>query len=211
MTLRWRYETWRKLYVREEGSFGRLPLYVRALAAELLKLCDEHGCIDLGGKPATEVIAFRLGATRGDRRLLAMHVPMLIADGYLVEVSPDTLLVRNFIDAQTSQTGRDRLRDGEATAAPRDRDGRATAAQRPSDEVPTAVQRPTHGRATETEPTIEYDEDPSRSSVPSVPGLPISPPKAPRIGPRAAHVDPHPEGARGQEHYKPPGKGRFGR
>jgi hypothetical protein len=98
--MRWRYERWVKLYTKEEGSFAQLPLYVRALAAMLLKLADQDGCIHLGGKEPWLAIAFQLGADASDRRLLRKHLPVLIADGYLVQEGHD-LFVRNFTVAQT--------------------------------------------------------------------------------------------------------------
>jgi hypothetical protein len=90
---------WVKLYVREEGSFAQLPLYVRALGAELLKICDSTGRIALRGKAPWDAVAFQLGADLSDRRLLKKHIPLLIADGYLAVIGGD-LLVRNFAAAQ---------------------------------------------------------------------------------------------------------------
>jgi hypothetical protein len=90
---------WVKLYVREEGSFAQLPLYVRALGAELLKICDSTGRIALRGKAPWDAVAFQLGADLSDRRLLKKHIPLLIADGYLAVIGGD-LLVRNFADDQ---------------------------------------------------------------------------------------------------------------
>lgn len=100
MSLRWRSEGWRKLYVREEGSFAQLPLYVRALAAELLKAADSRGRIECRGKEPWRAIAWRMGATRGDRRMLQRDIPLLIKDGYLV-VDPATgdVIIRNFLSA----------------------------------------------------------------------------------------------------------------
>ncbi len=98
MALRWRHEGWRKLYVREEGTFAQLPLYARALAAELLKIIDSAGRIDCNGKEPWRAIAWRLGATRGDRRMLKRDLDLLLEDGYLVR-DPQTgdLIVRNFL------------------------------------------------------------------------------------------------------------------
>jgi hypothetical protein len=97
--MNWRHETWRKLYVREEGTFAQLPLFTRGLAAELLKICDDSGVIALGGKPLVNVIAFRLGATTGDRRLLPSAVAALFQDGYLIP-GPDCVRMKNFVPAQ---------------------------------------------------------------------------------------------------------------
>lgn len=162
MALRWRYETWRKLYVREVGSFATLPLYARALAAELLKLCDDDGCIKLGGRAPVDAIAFQLGANRGDRRLLKMHVPMLLADGYLVHAG-DVLTVRNF---DVAQAGRDRI--SVAADPPPGHDG-ATTEQRPSDDATTTEQRPCNDRATKHELVVENHDCLSRSSFRDLP------------------------------------------
>lgn len=105
MTLRWRYETWRKLYVREEGTFAGLPLFARALAGELLKFADVNGRIPLGGKEPWLVVAQVGRAEMGERRLLRRLVPLLIADNYLV-VTGDWLWIRNMVPAQE---GRDRV------------------------------------------------------------------------------------------------------
>ncbi len=84
MSFRYRHEGWRKLYVREEGSFAQLPLYTRALAGQLLKLCDSQGKIACHGKEPWAAIAWRTGATRGDRRMLKRDVGLLLDDGYIV-------------------------------------------------------------------------------------------------------------------------------
>jgi hypothetical protein len=102
--MRWRRERWVKLYVKEEGSFAQLPLYVRALGAMLLKISDADGRICLRDKPPWEAVAFQLGADASDRRLLRKHIPILIADGYL-SLSGDSLVVRNFAAAQVGATG----------------------------------------------------------------------------------------------------------
>jgi hypothetical protein len=104
-----------KLYTKEEGSFAQLPLYVRALAAMLLKLADETGRISLRGKDPCAAVAFQLGADQGDRRLLRKHIPALIADGYLVLEGGD-LFVRNFTVAQT---GVDRVKLDSCTSETR--------------------------------------------------------------------------------------------
>lgn len=99
MSHRWR-SGWRKLFVREEGSFAQLPLYTRAFAAELLKIVDDRGRIDCLGKDPVAAIAWRLGATRGDRRLIKRDVGLLLKDGYLTR-DKDTgdLVIRNFVKA----------------------------------------------------------------------------------------------------------------
>ena len=74
---------WVKLWRDERGSFAGLPLFARALAAEILKLTDAHGVIHTGSRPHADYIAFALGADRSDRRLLQKYLPVLEADGYL--------------------------------------------------------------------------------------------------------------------------------
>jgi hypothetical protein len=154
--MRWRYERWVKLYAREEGSFSQLPLYVRALAAELLKICDENGRIVLRGKAPWDAIAFQLGADLGDRRLLKKHVPLLIADGYL-ELAGGDLFVRNFTVAQT---GVDRVR---VTTAPRTEPAANTIETRPERESDTTEERLDHERDTRTETTPQNQAGPVSS------------------------------------------------
>lgn len=95
----WERRRWRKLYIDEVGSFATLPLFARALAAELLKLAKDDGCIQLGGKQPAEMIAYTMGATQGDRRLLRVFLPMLLKDGYL-ELRDGDLWIRNLAEAQ---------------------------------------------------------------------------------------------------------------
>lgn len=97
--MRWELEPWRKLYRREEGSFALLPLYVRSLAAELLKFVDDDGRFFVGSHEPWEAIARTCGATTGDRRMLRQHVPMLLTDGYLVR-DGDYIRIRNLRPAQ---------------------------------------------------------------------------------------------------------------
>jgi uncharacterized phage protein (TIGR02220 family) len=107
MALRWKYETWRKLYVRETGSFAALSFYARCLARELLAMVDDEGLIHLKGRAPADAIAFQGGAATGDRRMLRRHVQELLEDGYIVHVG-DTLAMPNFIPAQQ---GVDRVPD----------------------------------------------------------------------------------------------------
>lgn len=100
MPLNWRREPWRKLYIREEGSFAGLPLLVRALAGELIKFGDDNGRIPLGGQDPASVICRRGGAEMGERRMVRRYVQVLLDDGYLV-VEGDALRIRNFKPAQT--------------------------------------------------------------------------------------------------------------
>lgn len=155
--MRWRYEKWVKLYVREEGTFSQLPLYVRALAGELLKICDQHGRIALRGKQPWEAVAFQLGADPSDRRLLRKHIPMLVADGYL-EVSGADMFVRNFTVAQT---GTDRVRTD--LDMPSEHESDASRA-RTEHEPCTSEARAVHEPCTTEEPSNDNQTGLSRRS-----------------------------------------------
>ena len=100
---------WRRLYVREEGPFALLPLYVRALAAELLKFVDDEGRLFVGDREPWEVIARLAGAEAGERRMLRQHLPILLADGFLVRDGA-YLVIRNFAVAQGASKGVGRAR-----------------------------------------------------------------------------------------------------
>lgn len=91
---------WRKLFCIERGPFAALPLYARALAAELLKFTDDEGRLWVGEGDPVPSLARRLGADTSDRRLLRQHIPMLLADGYLVREG-GYLVIRNQVEAQS--------------------------------------------------------------------------------------------------------------
>lgn len=146
--MNWRHETWRKLYCREEGTFAQLPLLARAIAGELLKLAGENGVITLGDKSLEEVVSFRLGATRSDRRILRSMLPLLFADGYLIP-GEGGVLIRNFEHAQ----GR-----------PRTGNDRGTTVSRPSNDGVTTGLRPGHEK-----PPNQAQPLKRPSVVPSVP------------------------------------------
>ena len=74
---------WFALWRREAGSFAQLPLLARGIFAEVLKLTDDDGVIDIGAREPAAAIAWALGADRADRRALEKYVPMLLADGCL--------------------------------------------------------------------------------------------------------------------------------
>jgi hypothetical protein len=140
---------WVKLYRGEEGSFAQLPLFARALAAELLKIADDEGCIYLGGRTIEEAIAWQLGATRGDRRLLKMFVPMLLVDRYLV-AEPDhgRVVIKSLKRIQSGEppmpepdTSRARSVTDGATTRPRQRNDGATTEPRRDHDHATTEQR----------------------------------------------------------------------
>lgn len=151
--MKFKHATWRKLYRDEEGSFARLPWFARAAAAELLKICDDAGRIDVGPGPDAEAparlaatAAFRMGATRGDRRLMAQLFPLLFDEGYLVWKAP-FVVVRNFVSAQ-------RRWDGEVADADHEQ---TTTEQRTDHEPTTTEQRQGHDGATKPELSTRKD------------------------------------------------------
>ena len=87
--------TWHKLYKQVSPSFAQLPLVTRAIAWEILRLADEQGQICLGHRSPVDAIAFMVGATKGDRRMLRRAIDELAADGYL-HVTDGHLAIRNF-------------------------------------------------------------------------------------------------------------------
>lgn len=109
--MKWGEVRWRRLYIREEGSFALLPLYVRALAGELLKFTDDDGRIFVGEREPWEVIARLAGAEIGERRMLRQHIPLLLKDGYLVRDGA-YIIVKNQVVAQ----GRDKRQAGTSHA-----------------------------------------------------------------------------------------------
>lgn len=79
-----RTDPWLPLWRQESGSFAQLPLFARALYCEVLKLTDDNGVIELGGKSPHEAVAYALGAYPVERRQLKKLLPVLIQDGCLV-------------------------------------------------------------------------------------------------------------------------------
>lgn len=178
MPIDWRHETYRRLFVLERGSFARLPALCRGLAAELLKLCDDQGHIDIGDEDPAAVVCRALGAHRGERRMIREYIPMLVADGYL-ERGESHLAIRNFSHAQS----RAQDRAAEAAKAPEDRD-EASRSQAPVNDLTTTGQRPVNDAATNGERTVNErstNVDLSTrnhvtpSGLPSLPSVPTLP------------------------------------
>ncbi len=100
------FDTWRRLYVHEEVAFGKLPVFARALAAELMRLCNDEGVIALDVPGLVEHLASR-EATKSERRtarrLVERWVADLIGEGYLVGAGRH-LAVKNFRIAQGFET-----------------------------------------------------------------------------------------------------------
>lgn len=171
--MKYKHATWLKLYRDEEGAFARLPFTARAYAKQLLLLCDDAGRIDVGEgedhvKLLVDTAGFRMGATRGDRRMMAMMFPLLFEEQYLVRRGR-FVVVRNFVAAQRRWSD-----DDDATTASRPSDDDATTEQPTGDEAATKRERPSNEAATETKLTPRKHDiaDASararaRSSVPS--------------------------------------------
>jgi hypothetical protein len=178
--MNWRYETWRRLYVREEGSFAALSYSAKALAAMLLKHCDDRGRIYArAGEPILDGLCARLGANRGERRTIRKAFGHLLKDGYLVEAGPGCLRIRNFTRAHGGV-------DGDTPPL------ETTPEQRPSSEPVTTVSpSSTDAAPTVSRPCLEPVATVSRpcteecvngpeslgtpADVPSVPFLPSRP------------------------------------
>ncbi len=98
--MNWDHETWRRLYVREEGSFAALPYTARALAGYLLKICDARGRIfPAHGEDIRDSICFRLGMSRSERRLNRPAIDQLLEDGYLVAGERGSVRIKNLARA----------------------------------------------------------------------------------------------------------------
>jgi len=87
---------------RHEGRAHDLSLYARALHAQLHRWVDGDGRIDarLDGELCESMarsLAFRFGATRGDRRLIAGHLRELVGVGAVV-LSAEGLELRALAD-----------------------------------------------------------------------------------------------------------------
>lgn len=85
--------SFRKLPIREDGEFAQLPLYVRGLAAMILKFSDKEGRFALGAQSPAEAVARRCGAERGERRRLAQDLQMLVDVDYLRLVNGALIIV----------------------------------------------------------------------------------------------------------------------
>jgi hypothetical protein len=157
-----------------------LPLYVRALAAELMKFCDDQGRIFVGGRAPWDAIARIARADMGERRLLKQHIPMLIADGYLVQ-DGQHLIIKNLERAQerrrpgSSGPGRnetgtteERTDDDLDTSLERIRNEPTTTSTRASNESGTRSETSARNDSTATlayagARSVQNREDPSRS------------------------------------------------
>lgn len=143
------FRTWRK----ETPRFRQLPLYVRAIAGEILKLTDDEGVIWIGDKAPSDAIAFALGATKGDRRMLVRDVEALLAAGYFRH-DGDRLVAANFRLWQDREPGDDVFEPPASRARTSNepttnRREPSTNEQRTGDEPPRTVNEPsTRGEST---------------------------------------------------------------
>jgi hypothetical protein len=155
--MKFRHAPWRKLYREEQGAFAQLPWLARAAAALLLKPTDDDGRIHIGAlrdgetcaEAMTRVIAFRMGATRSDRRMMPSLFNDLLGEGYLVHEG-EYVRIRNFVEGQARETSaiEPRRRHEPAANGPRTSSEPSTTAPR-TDREPTAnEQRAVHDSAT---------------------------------------------------------------
>lgn len=182
---------WFALWRRESGSFAQLPLIARGLFAEILKLTDDDGVIDIGERSPAEAIAWALGADRSDRRALAKYVPMLLADGCLVHEGT-TLRAPSFQRWQPTSkrtkpsnepttNGRDRATTGPRTSTTEPRSGRdgAATASRSGHETEAKSAEPlgsgSHSREEKRKEEIEESKD-TQSSPAEPPSATLDPP-----------------------------------
>jgi hypothetical protein len=127
---------WRKLYRHEPPDFKGLSVYVRGLAAELLKYAEEDGrLVPDDGKMALR-LAQSIGASVGDRRTLGRDINVLLADGYLVR-SDGWLRIRNMVTFQS----------GAAEESSRESNANAPRVQRERPASPTRTPRESNARS----------------------------------------------------------------
>lgn len=149
---------WRKLWCEERGTFATLPLYARALAAELLKIADEHGIIEIGRKSPVDYIAFVMGATQGDRRLLRQHLPMLEADGYL-RVEASRIVISAFQKWQGADPTDDASRERAANENGTSRERARTSSERDRNENEAKSPETLTRKSQDVEEDIEEEEE----------------------------------------------------
>lgn len=189
--MNWTYETWRKLYVRETGEFASLSWMARAVAAMLLKYVDDRGRIfPRAGEAVEDAICERMGAGRGERRMIKPAIAELLRDGHLVKVGTH-MRIKNFAQAQGRSIGADvvandqrTLHDDATTTPPPSNDSGATTS-RPWNDRGTTVQRPCNEESHKCASSFSSHHDvPSVPSGPSVPTpeSPLTPARDPADG-----------------------------
>lgn len=98
--MNWKHEKWRKLYLREVGTFAGLPLITRSIASYMLKLCDDDGVIAIRpGEELWRAVCARTGAATSERKIVKRACSELLSDGFLSPVEGG-VMVKNFGHAQ---------------------------------------------------------------------------------------------------------------
>lgn len=133
---------WRKLYTQEDGTFQDLPFLCRGTAAQLLKLANRDGVIELRQFDLADTVCRRMAAHPNERRQVRRYIEMLIEDGFVVPAENGHWRIRNFVAAQTPN------RRSEASAE------RAPALSRTSVQSASGVRRSSVGIAPVAHQTI---------------------------------------------------------
>ena len=112
----WSNERYCRLYTRDSVTWSLWPWEARALFAFLLRKVDRAGVLDLGSHDPARAVAAVVGMPAD---VVAAHLPALVDSG-AVEVTPDALIMPNYIEAQEA-TSSDKQRQSESRARRRDR------------------------------------------------------------------------------------------
>lgn len=176
--MNWKYETWRKVYIREDGTFAALSFSARTLARSLLTVCDDKGRIFARqNEDIVSAICFRLRADRGERRWIREAFKELVYEGHLVRVGDASVRIKNFVAAQ----GRPDLASHVDANAHLMGDEPAVSEQRMSSDTasngsPTSNEAAANEQVTGNEEWLKCAEtlntDPDVPSVPDLPFLP---------------------------------------
>lgn len=168
--MRWEVETWRKLYVRVDAKWLRLPVSARGLANELLKYCDDEGRIDIGDDPPGLAIAYLLSARPGEHKRIAQDVDLLLSSEHAFLLrEPRALVIRNFQQAQGRKGSAERM----ARKRFRERQGDAPVTSPDASQVTSQV---TGGVTSQDRHSMTSQSDGSRSDPDPDPRSPPTPP-----------------------------------
>lgn len=138
--MRWGRD-WRKLYRYPSQEWLALPLSVRGMGDELIRVADDGGRVFVGPDVLSGVMR-ALDAHASERRRVKADLDALLGDGF-ARLENGYLTVRNFVEAQTAVT----------PSAERMRKHRATTGERPSSDRAATELVPSSDRArTEPEP-----------------------------------------------------------
>jgi hypothetical protein len=135
MTAKWGKD-WRKLYRRPSRQWLNLPVGVRGLGDELIRVAEDDGRIYVGAD-ALRGVMHAVEAHAREWQWVKVGFERLLADGFC-RVEGEHVLIRNFVEAQTAVTP-----SGQRMRAKRERDqaegkpgpngGQATPKRPPSD------------------------------------------------------------------------------